>query len=148
MRGGHHLDVLDADVPAGSWVAEPRIKVAVLAATALGYVFGTAGLAAVQVPVQLWEAGEDHVLSGKSNAEALLRDLPHRPEFHLVNGADHADFSQPCSAAIKKAAAALCESKLPFDRSQFHVSFNAEIVSFFCAKLGCRQGLAPGLIFP
>ena len=44
------------------WTHDPRIKAVVSAAPALGFAFGTNGLAAVLQPVQLWRAEDDQVL--------------------------------------------------------------------------------------
>ncbi len=139
MRDGHHLDVVETGAAAGHWIVEPRIKAAVLAAPALGHVFGKQGLAAIVAPIQLWEAGDDRVLAGNSNAEAVLHDLSKRPEFHLVSGADHADFSQPCAPNVEKAAPALCSDASHFDRARFHTEFNASVVAFFQKNLAAAS---------
>lgn len=50
---------LSADVPAGAWVHDPRIRAVVIAAPAFGFAFGRAGLSSVHIPVQLWRAADD-----------------------------------------------------------------------------------------
>jgi predicted dienelactone hydrolase len=114
-----------------SWVHDPRIKAAVVAAPALGYTFGRAGLETVSVPVQLWRAEDDHILPNPDYAEAVRIALPSPPEFHLVAKADHFDFLAPCSDLLRSAAPAICVSAPGFDRVAFHQTFNREVVRFF-----------------
>jgi predicted dienelactone hydrolase len=74
----------DAPHPAGEhvrnedWIADPRIKAAVIAAPAIGFTFGRAGLKSVLIPVQLWRAGSDSILPSPDYAEAVRDALPRR----------------------------------------------------------------------
>ena len=129
------LDVAELATPS-SWIADDRIGAAVLAVPAMGYVFGRAGLSTVHVPVQLWEAGHDHVLDPVWNSAPIARDLPGRPEVHVVADADHADFTSPCSAQVERAWPRLwCRDASGFDRAAFHVMFDAAVVGFFRTAL-------------
>ncbi|EIZ81170.1 dienelactone hydrolase [Novosphingobium sp. Rr 2-17] len=112
---------------------DARIKVAVIAAPALGFAFDRAGLSQVRVPVQLWRADDDHILPAPFYADAVRAALPTRPEFHSVPGAGHFDFLAPC--ADPASMPQLCQSAPGFDRSAFHASFDAAVVKFFTAKL-------------
>ncbi len=125
-------------VPADAWVHDPRIKAAVVAAPALGYAFGKAGLAGVHVPVQLWRAELDHILPQPFYAQAVRDDLPSPPEYHVVASADHMDFLSPCDAEKTRIVPAICESASGFDRAAFHAMFDAEVVRFFRANLAAR----------
>jgi predicted dienelactone hydrolase len=125
----HHLALIENPPPPSAWIADPRIKAAVVAAPALGYVFGREGLAAVKIPMQIWEAGNDHVLAEPWNAEAVRQDLPRTPEFHRVTGADHGDFSGNCPPGGQHA----CLSQSGFDRAAFQKVFFASIAKFFRA---------------
>jgi predicted dienelactone hydrolase len=125
------LAMLRSKLPASTWVHDPRIKAAVVAAPALGYTFGREGLKDITVPIQLWRAADDHILPHPDYAEAVRIALPSPPEFHLVDNADHFDFLAPCSDLLRQVAPAICVSRPGFDRATFHQTFNAEVVRFF-----------------
>ena len=125
------LAMLRSKLPVSTWVHDPRIKAAVVAAPALGYSFGREGLKDITVPIQLWRAAEDHILPNPDYAEAVRIALPSPPEFHLVDNADHFDFIAPCSDLLRQVAPAICVSRPGFDRVTFHQTFNAEVVRFF-----------------
>jgi len=122
--------------PASTWIHDPRIKAAVVAAPALGFTFGREGLKNITVPVQLWRAEDDHILPNPDYAEAVRIALPKPAEFHLVEGADHFDFLAPCSPELANAAPQICTSRPGFDRTAFHQVFNREVVRFFEQSLG------------
>ena len=113
------------------WTHDPRLKALVVAAPALGFAFGREGLTHVQVPVQLWKAEADQVLPAPDYADAVRRDLPASPEFHIVPNAQHFDFLSPCSPGFQKVAPMLCVERAGFSREAFHEAFNASVVAFF-----------------
>ncbi|WP_250516919.1 dienelactone hydrolase [Caballeronia sp. INDeC2] len=123
------------NVPGNAWIADARIKAAVIAAPAFGFTFGRAGLRDVRIPIQLWRAADDRHQPDPFYDEAVRANLPRPPEFHVVAGAGHYDFLPPCNARLGNKAPALCTSSPGFDRSAFHERFNAEIVHFFSATL-------------
>jgi predicted dienelactone hydrolase len=124
-----------ADVPAGAWVHDPRIKAAVVAAPAFGFAFGRAGLSDVRVPVQLWRAADDRHQLNPYYEEAVRADLPQAPEYYVVANAGHYDFLPPCGAVMARKRPDICTSLPGFDRAAFHEQFNAEVVRFFRATL-------------
>ncbi|KXU82863.1 dienelactone hydrolase [Caballeronia megalochromosomata] len=124
-----------ADVPASAWVADTRIRAAVIAAPAFGFTFGPEGLSGVRIPFQLWRAADDHHQPHPWYDEAVRANLPRPPEFHVIANAGHYDFLPPCNAHMTRATPALCTSAPGFDRPAFHERFNAEVVRFFDAKL-------------
>lgn len=124
--------------PATAAVADARIKAAVVAAPALGFTFSPDGLKNVKVPVQLWRAENDTVVPHPRYAEAVRLALPTAPDYQVVSQAGHYDFLAPCSAALAALAPAICTSSAGFDRSAFHVDFDAEIVRFFAKTLDNR----------
>jgi len=77
------------------WVHDPRAKVAVLAAPAVGYGFAPEGLAAVRLPIQLWRASEDDIVDDASNTAPLRQLLPVKPDEQLVQGGGHFAFLAP-----------------------------------------------------
>jgi predicted dienelactone hydrolase len=119
---------LDTDIV---WTHDPRIKAVVAAAPALGFAFGSKGLAAVRQPVQLWRAEDDQVLPHPYYAEAVRSALPQPPETHVVANAGHYDFLKPCSTELATRVPAICTSRPGFDRAAFHERFDRDIVAFF-----------------
>jgi len=117
------------------WIADPRIKAAVIAAPAIGFTFTRAGLRNVRIPVQLWRAGDDHILPAPDYADAVRAALPRLPEYHVVAGADHFDFLAPCSEPLAQVAPAICQERGHFDRTAFHRRFNQDVVRFFTNTL-------------
>jgi predicted dienelactone hydrolase len=134
MIAAHH-QAASAIPPAPVWVHDPRIRAAIVAAPALGYSFGKAGLAGVHIPIQLWRAEDDHILPQPFYAQAVADDLPAKPDYHVVKGADHLDFLVPCSDALAKVAPIICTSPAGFDRVAFHAGFDRAVVKFFTSEL-------------
>jgi predicted dienelactone hydrolase len=120
-----------ANPPASTWIHDPRIRAAVIAAPALGFTFGREGLKDIAVPVQLWRAEDDHILPNPDYAEAVRIALPKAPDYHVVPNADHYDFLAPCDELLKQRAPDICVSRPGFDRTAFHQSFNREVARFF-----------------
>jgi predicted dienelactone hydrolase len=126
---------MKAPPPADGSDTDPRIKAAVIAAPAVGYTFGKAGLARVQVPIQLWRAADDQILPQPFYAQAVYDALPVAPQYIVVPKAGHFDFLAPCSDALAHRVPDICTSESGFDRAAFHQRFNAAIVEFFEANL-------------
>jgi predicted dienelactone hydrolase len=121
-------------IDVGTWQSrghDPRIRAAVIAGPALGLAFTDESLAAVRIPIQLWQAAEDEILPAPYNAEPVRDRLGRTPEYHRVSGAGHYDFLPPCPPAMAAALPVLCRSRPGFDRAAFHESFNLEVVRFF-----------------
>ncbi|WP_233872296.1 alpha/beta hydrolase family protein [Paraburkholderia adhaesiva] len=123
-------------VPRGDGAdTDPRIKAVVVAAPALGYTFGKAGLADVRIPLQLWRAADDEILPQPFYAQAVYDALPVAPQYFVVPDAGHYDFLAPCSAALAQRVPDICTSAPGFDRAAFHRRFNAAVVDFFKENL-------------
>lgn len=123
------------DAPSDAWMPDPRIKAVVVVAPAFGFTFGRAGLSGVHVPVQLWGGADDRHQPTPFYEEAVRKDLPQAPEYHVVARAGHFDFLQPCNAQLAAAAPQICASAPGFNRAAFHQKFNAQVVRFFQEKL-------------
>jgi predicted dienelactone hydrolase len=121
-------------------LADARIKAIVVAAPALGFTFGHAGLASVRIPVQLWRADNDHILPAPFYADAVKAALPRSPDFHTVPNAGHMDFLASC--ADGSTTRQLCQSAPGFDRAAFHERFNRAVVRFFVSKLAVTRLVA------
>ena len=117
------------------WTHDARLKAIVAAAPALGFSFGRPGLTGVAASVQLWRAADDHVLPHPDYAQAVADNLPRRPDYRVVDKADHFDFLAPCSPTLVRVAGFICKSAPGFDRTAFHVDFDAAVVAFFRANL-------------
>jgi predicted dienelactone hydrolase len=121
--------------PPGAWVHDPRISATVLVAPALGFTFGKSGLSGVRMPVQLWRGGSDTTLPQPFHAQAINDNLPVKPDYHVVPGAQHLDFMSPCDAIKAKTVPGICTSLPGFNRAVFHASFNESVVAFFKSHL-------------
>ncbi|MDR0213004.1 MAG: dienelactone hydrolase family protein [Comamonas sp.] len=125
-------------LPPSNTTVDGRIKAAVVAAPALGFVFAPDGLSKVKVPVQLWRAEDDTLVPHPRYAEAVRLALPLAPDYHVVPRAGHFDFMAPCDKAQAMRSPDICTSAPGFDRVAFHVRFNAAVVDFFRKTLGAR----------
>lgn len=110
---------------------DPRVRAAVIAGPALGMAFTDDSLAAVRIPIQLWQAAEDEILPAPFNAEPIRDRLGRQPEYHLIPDATHYDFLPPCAPEMSAGLPVLCRSNPGFDRTAFHRMFNREVVRFF-----------------
>jgi predicted dienelactone hydrolase len=116
------------------WLADPRIRAAVIVAPGLGFAFAPDGLRNVRVPVQLWAGSADVTVPGATNAQLVETSLPRSApaEMHLVPAATHYSFAAPCGLL---GPPQLCRDAEGFDRKAFHETFNSSIVQFFDARL-------------
>jgi predicted dienelactone hydrolase len=129
-----------AGAPAASatFVHDPRIVAAVIAAPAIGYSFTPEGLAGIKASIQLWRGDSDEILPHPRHAQNVHDGLPTKPEYHVVPNAGHFAFLAPCTAALENIAPEICRDPAGFDRADFHREFNAAVVAFFKAKLPAR----------
>lgn len=129
------LKTLAVEMPAATWMHDPRIKAAVVAAPALGFTFTREGLSNVRIPVQLWRAADDRVLPYADYADAVRAALPKKPEFHIVVNAGHYDFMTPCPAGLASEVPEIYTERPGFDRARFNIAFNESVVRFFRRSL-------------
>lgn len=121
-----------------AWVHDSRIRAAVVAAPAVGYMFGSDGLKQVRIPVQLWRATNDTQAPDAWNSAVVNAGLANPPEVHVIPNADHYSFLPPCSDALKRVASFICGDAPGFDRAAFHDKFNQEVTAFFHRVLTAR----------
>ena len=116
--------------------ADSRIQAAVVVDPL--NLFDAVGLKPVRIPVQMWasELGGDGV--ALTHIEAIQSALPRAPEYHVAKGAGHFAFLAPCPPALKDSARRICEDPKGFDRSAWHRTMNAAVITFF------RQHLQSG----
>jgi len=123
-------------IPALAFTHEPRIKALVIVDPAFGPLFDPDGLKDVTIPVQLWASalsGEDRT-GGEVTLDyvsTIMRDLPARPDYHLVQNAGHYAFLPPCTPELAKRRPNICTDRPGFDRPAFHAELNAAALAFF-----------------
>lgn len=119
---------------------DPRIR-AIVAADPLSTVFPTKdSVKAVAVPVQLWASqhGGDGV--SPESVPVVARNLPVKPDLHVVPDAGHFAFLTPCPAELAKSLPELCTDGPGFDRVAFHKELNQTVLAFFRKHLGEAAG--------
>jgi predicted dienelactone hydrolase len=122
-------------VPATTWVHDPRIRAAVIAAPGYGFAFDPNGLSQVTAPVQLWNGVEDRNVPYETNEAVVRRLLPTPPEYHAVPGAAHFSFLAPCPSWL---FLPICKDAPGFDRAAFHRDFNRAVIAFYRRELAPR----------
>ncbi|WP_234684885.1 alpha/beta hydrolase family protein [Bradyrhizobium monzae] len=108
---------------------EPRIRAAVLADTALNFMFSPEGLTGVHIPLLIWRSKSGGGGVDPQNAALTASSLPGKPEVRVVP-AGHFAFLAPCTAKFAAEIPRLCTDPPGFDRAAFHRELNASIVSF------------------
>lgn len=108
---------------------EPRIRAAVLADTALNFMFTPDGLAGVHIPLLIWRSKFGGGGVDPHNAALTASSLPDKPEVRIVP-AGHFAFLAPCTPKFAAELPRLCTDPPGFDRTAFHRDFNASIVNF------------------
>jgi predicted dienelactone hydrolase len=131
IRQNHGDQLHYAVVPPGTWRADRRIRAIVVAAPALGFVFGVSGLQGVRVPVQLWAAEDDSQAPNAWNSDLIERRLPSKPEVHKPPRSGHFSFLAPCTRALARAVPLICTDPAGLDRAAFHEELDADVVRFF-----------------
>ena len=131
----NHGDQLEPSATKPKWIHDSRIKAAVIAAPAVGFLFDAGGLDQVLIPTQLWRASKDQQAPDAWNSGVVRKELPKAPDEHVVTGVDHFVFLAPCSNALAKAAPFICTDPPGFSREEFHEDFNRAIVAFFESRL-------------
>jgi predicted dienelactone hydrolase len=111
---------------------DPRVKALVVAAPALTRGFAPAGLAKLKLPVQLWVAGKDTIVTDAGNVTGLM---PSKPERHDIANAGHFSFLAPCPDGLRARAPQICIDEQGFDRAAFQQDFTNAIIRFFQTHL-------------
>ncbi len=109
---------------------EPRIRAAVLADTALNFMFTQEGLAGIQIPLLIWRSELGGGGVDPKNSALTANSLPGKPDIHVVP-AGHYAFLPPCSPQFAANLPRFCTDPPGFDRTAFHRDFDASIVRFF-----------------
>ena len=123
-------------IEAPSANADPRVRAILVMAPALGFLFNTAGLANVRIPVRLYRAEHDQVLHTPYDGETYCRMLPGEPETVVVADAGHYVFLAPPPVLLATIKPDVFKDQRTFDRRAFHLRLNAETEAFFRTALG------------
>ena len=132
-----YLAELQRDFTRWGPTADPRVKAAFVMAP-LALVFDAAGAEAIDRPVDLWYAENDHVLLPSANALHLRPLVRTLVRTNAVANADHWVFLAPCSAALAKDAGAICKDPPGVDRARVHARIVADALAFFRDALDVR----------
>lgn len=118
---------------------DSRIRAAVLADTALNFMFSPERLAGVRIPLQIWRSKSGGGGVDPRDVVLTASGLPGKPAVHVVP-AGHFAFLSPCTAKFAAELPRLCIDPAGFDRTAFHQEFNAGIVSFLRETLALEGG--------
>jgi predicted dienelactone hydrolase len=119
---------------------EPRIRVAVLADTALNFAFTEEGLAGIQIPLLIWRSELGGGGVDPKNSALTANSLPGKPDIRTVP-ANHFAFLPPCSPQLATAVPRICtDVPAGFNRAAFHRDFDASVVRFFRDHLDSDGG--------
>jgi predicted dienelactone hydrolase len=129
------IDSLTGDAEARRRLRDPRVGAAVLMAP-LALFFPPGSLAEVRIPVRIYRAGQDRVLSSPFHAERIRAELPIRAEYAVVPGASHRAFLDPRRSLVHGTREGAADESTTFDQVAFHRKLNVEIVEFFDRSLG------------
>jgi predicted dienelactone hydrolase len=124
------------EIPTPAFAHDPRVRALVIADPAFGPLFGPDGLKDVKIPIQLWASalsGEDRT-GGEVTLDyvsTMMRDLPVKPDYHLVPNAGHYAFLPPCTPELAQKRPNICTDRTGFDRGAFHTELNGAALAFF-----------------
>ena len=138
--------MLEADMdtlPAERWGYDSRIKAAAIAAPGFGFAYTEQSLSKVNATVQLWSAEFDHSVPSASNADWLATQLPTKPDYRIVEGANHFAFLiMPCRDEFKQADPEeyemVCGDADGFNRLEFQTQLRSDLVDFFRTEFGLQ----------
>ena len=110
--------------------ADSRIKAVVLLAPDVSLFMAAGALRHVHAPVLLLLAAKDYL--PHETAEVLINGLPERSQltYRIVPNAGHYSFLSPFPESLKTRVGDAARDPAGFDRSQFHLELNLEILNF------------------
>ncbi|WFU82166.1 prolyl oligopeptidase family serine peptidase [Bradyrhizobium sp. CIAT3101] len=117
---------------------DPRIRAAVLADTALNFMFSADGLTDVHIPLLIWRSKSGGGGIDPKNVVLTASSLPGKPEVRVMP-AGHFGFLAPCTEKFAAELPRLCADPPGFDRTAFHHELNASIVSFLRDHLATER---------
>jgi predicted dienelactone hydrolase len=125
----------DRQVHDADWIADPRIKAAVIAAPAIGFTFSRSGLKNVRVPVQLWRAATTTSCRPPTTRSQCATHCLARRSIMSWRERIISTFWRPAAIPLAQVAPMICEEHGGFDRAAFHRTFDRDVVRFFSRTL-------------
>jgi predicted dienelactone hydrolase len=116
----------DADIN----ITLPNLRAAVLMAPAYGIIFGKDSFRDVKIPVSVYAAGLDSVVTGDRDS-LYVASLIQGASVNVIKDADHAVFISPCAESRREKFYNLCEDDVGVDRISVHKKMNIEILHLF-----------------
>jgi predicted dienelactone hydrolase len=126
--------IRDHNIPDYGSGYEPRIKAFVIA-DPISFFPDKPSLQKVTAPIQLWSSEHGGMGVRPEDVASVEGNLPNTPEFHRPANSVHFSFQFPCSNEEATAMPFACTDRAGFDRTDFHRTFNAQVLNFFRAHL-------------
>lgn len=122
-------------LPKGALQHDQRIKAFVIADPLSSVFSAPSSVKNVTAAIQLWgsQYGGDGV--SPENLQTVARNLPVKPDFHVVPNSEHFAFLTVCPAELVKSLPEICTDRPGFDRAAFHQDLNKQVVAFLKAHL-------------
>jgi predicted dienelactone hydrolase len=116
--------------------ADGRVKALVLMAPVAGWFLAEGSLRSVTVPILLLAAEHD-TLTPPWNGEVVLAGVPDPAQvtYRMIPNAGHFSFLSPFSPPMKRADFPPSMDPEGFDRQQYHLQLNSEVLAFLDAVL-------------
>lgn len=133
------LDSLQAGFARMGRTSDPRVKAA-FAMAPQSIPFDAAGAAAIDRPVFLYYAEDDHVLLPSENALHVAPLISTLAGLRRVPKAGHYVFLAPCSEALAREAGRICRDPAGVDREKVHAQVSADALAFFRKALDVAGG--------
>jgi len=108
----------------------PNLRAAVLMAPAYGVLFGGDSFKNVKIPVSVYAAEFDSVVTGDKNALYVASIIPNKT-LTVIKNADHMVFISPCAENKREKFYDLCEDDDSVDRISVHGKMNKDVLHLF-----------------
>lgn len=108
----------------------PNLRAAVLLAPAYGILFDKDSFKNTKIPVSVYSAEFDSVVTGDRDSLYVASLIPGR-KLTVVKDADHLVFISPCAADKREKFYNLCEDDEGVDRISIHEKMNNEMIYLF-----------------
>ncbi len=108
----------------------PDMRAAVLMAPAYGILFGKDAFNNVKIPVSVYTAEFDSVVTGDRDSGYIASLIPERT-LTVIKNADHPVFISPCAEKKREKFYNLCEDDEGVDRISIHGKMNQDILHLF-----------------
>ena len=118
---------------------DTRIKAAAVFAPAIGPFFDDAGLAAVDILIMVFWAGQDEILNEPTNSAFYLSGLPNASE-RRMSSVGHFGFLSLCADLLRRVAPEICADPERTSRAASHEKLLSELRAFLERHVPRRGG--------